>query len=185
MRFLGGRPGETPATGASGYANLDAETEAVRQIVGRLEALPPDTARLMAGMAYVLARAANADLDISDVETAAMEQELAGAGLDQAQSALVVEMAKLQEKTSGGTSDYLVTRDFREHSTPEQRLALLRACYHVASADDAITSMESSVLFEIAGELDLSRDDAAQIRADFADKVTARFDFKGPGAGQG
>jgi uncharacterized tellurite resistance protein B-like protein len=94
-------------------------------------------------------------------------------------------MAKLQEKTSGGTSDYLVTRDFREHSTPEQRLALLRACYHVASADDAITSMESSVLFEIAGELDLSRDDAAQIRADFADKVTARFDFKGPGAGQG
>ncbi|HEX7492266.1 MAG TPA: TerB family tellurite resistance protein [Candidatus Limnocylindrales bacterium] len=184
MRFLGGRPGATPAPDTAGYPSLDAETEAVRRIVARLEALPPDTARLMAGMAYVLARAANADLDISDVETAAMEQELTGAGLDQSQAVLVVEMAKLQEKTSGGTSDYLVTRDFREHSTEQQRLALLRACYHVASADDAITSMESSILFEIAGELDLSRDDAAQIRADFADKVTARFDFKGPGAGR-
>jgi len=78
-----------------------------------------------------------------------------------------------------------VTRDFREHSTPEQRVALLRACYHVAAADDAITSMESSVLFELTSELDIPSDDAAKIRADFADKVTARFDFKGPGATQG
>jgi uncharacterized tellurite resistance protein B-like protein len=166
-------------------AGLDEETAAVRAIVARLEALPPDQARFLAGMAYVLARAANADLDISDVETAAMEQELAGAGLDQSQAVLVVEMAKLQEKTSGGTSDYTVTREFRDHSTQEQRLAVLRACYHVASADDRITTAESSVLFEIASELDLTRDDAAQIRADFADKVSARFDFKGPGAGQG
>jgi uncharacterized tellurite resistance protein B-like protein len=185
MRFLGGRSGDPSGADAPGYANMDAETEAVRHIVARLEALPPETARLMAGMAYVLARAANADLDISDVETAAMEQELLGTGLDQSQAVLVVEMAKLQEKVSGGTSDYLVTREFREHSTQEQRLALLRACYHVASANDTITSAESSVLFEIASELDLSREDAAQIRADFADKVTARFDFKGPMAGKG
>jgi uncharacterized tellurite resistance protein B-like protein len=183
MRFLGGHSGATPSAETLGNANLQAETEAVRHIVARLETLPPDTARLMAGMAYVLARAANADLEISAVGTAAMEQELAGAGLDQSQAVLVVEMAKLQEKTSGGTSDYLVTREFREHSTQEQRLALLRACYHVASADDAITSVESSLLFEIASELDLSREDAAQIRADFADKVTARFDFTGAGQG--
>jgi len=44
-------------------------------------------------------------------------------------------MAKLQEKLSGETSDYLVTREFREHSTPEQQLALMRACYHIAAAD--------------------------------------------------
>ena len=185
MRFLGGRPGETPAAGAAASGGLDEETAAVRSIVARLQTLPPDQARFLAGMAYVLARAANADLDISDVETAAMEQELANAGLDRSQAVLVVEMAKLQERASGGTSDYTVTREFRENSTPEQRLALLRACYHVASADDRITTPESSVLFEIADELDLTREDAAQIRADFADKVSARFDFKGPGAGQG
>jgi uncharacterized tellurite resistance protein B-like protein len=185
MRFLGGRSGDQSGAAAPGYASLDDETAAVRHIVARLEALPPDTARLLAGMAYVLARAANADLDISDVETTAMEQELSAAGLDQSQAVLVVEMAKLQEKTSGGTSDYLVTREFREHSTQEQRLALLRACYHVAAADEVITSAESSLLFEIASELDLTREDAAQIRADFADKVSARFDFKGPMAGKG
>jgi uncharacterized tellurite resistance protein B-like protein len=182
MRFLGGRPVETATAGVTGSADLTAETEAVRHIVARLEALPPDTARLLAGMAYVLARAAYADLDISAVETAAMEQELTGAGLDQSQAVLVVEMAKLQEKTSGETSDYLVTREFREHSTPEQRLALLRACYHIAAADDAITAMENSTLVEIASELDLTREESAQVRADFADKISARFGFV-PGSG--
>jgi uncharacterized tellurite resistance protein B-like protein len=182
MRFLGVRPVETATAGVAGSADLTAETEAVRHIVARLEALPPDTARLLAGMAYVLARAAYADLDISAVETAAMEQELTGAGLDQSQAVLVVEMAKLQEKTSGETSDYLVTREFREHSTPEQRLALLRACYHIAAADDAITAMENSTLVEIASELDLTREEAAQVRADFADRISARFGFvPGPG----
>ena len=180
MRFLGGHPVEAAADGAGAPINLGDETEAVRRIVVRLEALPPETARLLAGMAYVLARAAYADLSISDVETAAMEQELTGAGLDPAQAVLVVEMAKLQEKTGGGTSDYLVTREFREHSTPEQRIALLRACYHVAAADESITSMENSTLVEIASELDLSHEDAAAVRADFADKISARFGFVPP-----
>jgi len=40
-------------------------------------------------------------------------------GLDQSQAILVAEMAKLQENTTGGTSDYLVTREFRDHSTME------------------------------------------------------------------
>ena len=86
-------------------------------------------------------------------------------------------MAKLQEKLSGETSDYLVTREFREHSTPEQQLALMRACYHIAAADNSITSMENSTLVEIANELGLSREDAARVRADFADKISARLGF--------
>ena len=183
MRFLGGHPGEAAAVDAVPRTDLSDETEAVRHIVARLEALPPETARLLASMAYVLARAAYADLSISDVETAAMEQELTGVGLDRAQAVLVVEMAKLQEKTGGGTSDYLVTREFREYSTPEQRLALLRACYHVAAADDSITSMENSTLVEIASELDITREEAAVVRADFADKISARFGFVPPPAG--
>jgi uncharacterized tellurite resistance protein B-like protein len=184
IRFLGGHPDEKMAAGVPATADLSAETEAVRRIVTRLVALPPETARLLASMAYVLARAANADLDISAVETAAMEQELAGAGLDQSQAVLVVEMAKLQEKLSGETSDYLVTREFREHSTPEQQLALMRACYHIAAADNAITSMENSTLVEIANELGLSREDAARVRADFADKISARFGFVPEGDGK-
>jgi uncharacterized tellurite resistance protein B-like protein len=162
MRFLGSRPGEPANAQPSGPVPLAAETEAVRRIVSRLEALPPEKARLLAGMAYVLARAAYADMEISDAETAAMELELSGSGLDQSQAILVVEMAKLQEKTAGGTSDYLTTREFRELSTPEQRLTVLRACFRVCSADDAISGTESTTLDEIASELDIPREDRSR-----------------------
>jgi len=107
-----------------------------------------------------------------------MEDELVSSGLDQSHAALVAEMAKLQERTAGGTSDYLVTRDFREASTPEQRLAVLRACYHVAAADAAITSMEVATLDEIASELDIEREQSAPVRAEFADLISARFGFR-------
>ena len=173
LRFLGSHPGETtPAPSA-----VDQETEAVRRIVSRLATLPPEQARLLAGMAYVLARAAYADLSISDAETQAMEDELVGSGLDVAQAVLVVEMAKLQELTAGGTSDYLVTREFREHTSMEQRLTVMRACFRVASADDSISGTESATLDEIASELDLSHEDYTPIRAEFADKFSARLGF--------
>jgi uncharacterized tellurite resistance protein B-like protein len=176
MRFLGGRPPGEPAPGSS----TDVETEAVRHIVARLETLPPDKARLLAGMAYVLARAANADMQISDVETAAIENALVESGLDQSQAVLVAEMAKLQERTQGGTSDYLVTREFRQASSPEQRVTVLTACYQVAAADGAITSMESATLDEIASELDIEREASAAVRAAFADRITARMGYRPP-----
>ena len=185
MRFLGGRPGEPAGADATRPAAITAETEAVRHIVARLEALPPDQARLLAGMAYVLARAAYADMEISDAETAAMEVELSGSGLDQSQAVLVVEMAKLQEKTAGGTSDYLVTREFRELSTPEQRMTALRACFRVCAADDAISGTESATLDEIASELDIPREDLHAVRAEFAEKFTARFGFGSTSGKQG
>ena len=52
---------------------------------------------------------------------------------------LVVEMAKLQARIEGATEDYVVTREFREISTMEQRLALLRCCFAVEAADGTIT----------------------------------------------
>jgi uncharacterized tellurite resistance protein B-like protein len=184
LRFLAGRPSSPSGIGAVEPPPLKAETEAVRRIVARLEALPPDVARLLAATAYLLARAAYADLDISEAETAAMEHELAGSGLDPAQAILVVEMAKLQEKTAGGTSDYLVTREFRDSSTMEQRLTVLRACYRVCAADDAISGMETATMDEIASELEISREDAAAVRAEFASQLSARFGF-GTSAGSG
>jgi uncharacterized tellurite resistance protein B-like protein len=151
------------------------ETDTVRRIVARLESLPPERARLLASMAYVLARAAYADLDISAVETSAMERILiADAGIDEPQAVLVVEMAKLQARTYGQTEDYLVTREFRESSTPQQRLAVLRACFAVGAADDAISGAESATLNEIANELDVDREALSALRAEYADTFAAR-----------
>ena len=60
-------------------ASLDAvtaagDTQTVRRIVARLERMPADQARLVASAAYTLARAAHADLEISDDETAVIER---------------------------------------------------------------------------------------------------------------
>jgi uncharacterized tellurite resistance protein B-like protein len=180
LRFLANRPGQPAPAAAPTGPDLSAETDAVRRIVTRLEALPADQARLLAGMAYLLARAAYADLEISDAETAAMEQVLTESGLDPSQAILVAEMAKLQEKTTGGTSDYLVAREFRDHSTMDQRITVLRACYRICAADDSISGTESATVDEIATELELSREDAAAVRAEFAGKLSARFGFGKP-----
>src|SRR3954454_21723939 len=137
-RFLGldRRPATDPrlphGDEAAPVADSAAETATARRIVARLEALPREEARYLACFAYVMSRAANADFDISDSETALMERfavELGG--LDEAQAVLVVEIAKLQARTQGGTEDFVVTGEFRNRSTPEQRPVLLRCCFAI------------------------------------------------------
>ena len=151
-----------------------AETATARRIVARLEALPREEARYLACFAYVMSRAANADFDISADETALMERfAVEGGGLDEAQAVLVVEMAKLQARTQGSTEDFVVTREFRAISTPEQRLALVRCCFAIEAADGSITAEEASAVNEIARELDVERDDVNRIRAEFHEQLSA------------
>jgi tellurite resistance protein len=151
-----------------------AETATARRIVARLEALPPEEARYLACFAYVMSRAANADFDISDDETRLMERfAVEQGGLDEAQAVLVVEMAKLQARTQGGTEDFVVTREFHEISTPEQRRALVRCCFAVEAVDGSISAEEASVVNEIARELDLERDEVNAIRDEFHDQLSA------------
>jgi len=157
------------ATGAD-----DSDTDTVRRIVRELEALPRDRARFLAAFAYVLTRAAASDLDIADVEMAAIERLIGEYGaLPPAQAVLVAEMARTQSLLHGGTEDYLVTRQFKELSTQDERVALLRCCYLVGAADDTITSVESDLLQQIARELDIDRDAINKIRAEFAPKLAA------------
>jgi uncharacterized tellurite resistance protein B-like protein len=151
----------------------DPDAAAVRRIVDRLESMPPAEARKMATFAYVLARAAAADFGVSDVETRRIEQILTDQGLSEPQAVLVTEIAKSTARLIGGTEDYIVTREYRALSTPEERLALVRACYLVSAADDTITAGESSVLDEIASELDLESPQVTAIRAEFGDRFSA------------
>ena len=182
-RFLGsGRPGgqgsertpwnvEMPPPPGEGD---DLETETVRRIVARLEALPIDEARYIASFAYVMSRAAEADLDISDAETALIERFVSEyGGIDASQAVLVAEMAKLQARLQGGTEDFVVTREFREMSTMEQRVALLRCCFAVEAADGTITADEASVVNEIARELDVDAETLNEVRAAFHDQLSS------------
>ena len=163
-----------PATPAAPAAPTpEGDTATVRRIVGQLEALPPDRARLLAGAAYVVSRAANADMSITADEVALMEQTLVErTGVSEAEAVIVVEIARQQAFMFGSTEDYLVTREFKRVSTPEQRLGVLRACFQVAAANDEISSPESAVLSEIAAELDIEPADFDAIRAEHRDQLS-------------
>lgn len=166
QRFL---PGGGPGAGLE-----PDDTQTVRRIAGQLAAMPIERARYLAAFAYILTRAAAADLDISETESAAIERLVAEhGGLPDSQAVLVAQIARHQSLLYGGTEDYLVTRQFRELSTGEERIALLRCCYLVGAADETITSVESDLLQQIARELDIDRDAVNAIRTEFAPKLAA------------
>ena len=121
----------------------------------------------------MLARVANADFDMSPEETAYMEKSLVeGSRISEAQAVLVVESAKQQARLFGSTEDFLVTREFRAISTPEERLRLLRGCFLAAAADNTITSDESATLNQIANELEIEAADLSALRSEFGDRLS-------------
>lgn len=169
-RFFGGSSAPEPEVVERPDAPAG-DTETVRRIVGQLESLPEDRARFLAGFAYILGRAANADMVITNGETALMERiVMEHGGLPEAQAVLVVEIAKQQSRLFGGTEDYVVTRQWVDGSSIEDRMALLRCCFLVDAVDDTISAEESAVLNEIANELLLDSATIASVRAEFTDR---------------
>jgi uncharacterized tellurite resistance protein B-like protein len=149
------------------------DTDTVRRIVGELDKLEAARARYLAAFAYVLSRVAGADLDISDVETAEMVRLVERVGhLPEAQAIVVVEIAKSQNRLFGGTENFLVTREFREIATDEQRRELLECVFAVAAADQAITGEEEAQIWQIAAELGFRHEEYVQVRLKYSDKRT-------------
>jgi len=142
--------------GDAAVPHSPAETETVRKIVDALDRLPPERARFVAAFAYVLSRVAHADLEISAEERREMERLVVEeGGLPEEQAILVVQMAKTQSLLFGGTENFLVTREFNEMATKEQRLRLLRCLFAVSAADRSISGVEDQEIRRIADELKL------------------------------
>jgi uncharacterized tellurite resistance protein B-like protein len=162
--------GFDPERTTSAHGSVEIET--VRGIVAALDRLEPDRARHIALFAYILSRAARADLVISDVETRAMEAiVVAEGGLSTEQAILVVQMAKTQNILFGGTENYLVTREFNRRATREEKLALLRCLFAVSASDDSISLMEDNEIRRIADELRLTHEDFISVRTEFRDRL--------------
>jgi uncharacterized tellurite resistance protein B-like protein len=149
------------------------DTESVRRIAAKLECLDPAAARHLAAFAYVLARVAQADLRTSAAEAEEMTrivQEVAGLGPGEA--TLVVEIARSQARLLGGTENYVVTREFRKISTPEQRARLLECLYAVAAADGSISSLETGEIDAIGEELGFTRPEVLALRSAWRDRLS-------------
>jgi uncharacterized tellurite resistance protein B-like protein len=155
--------------GPRGSPGSEGETETVRKIVRELDALPRERARWVAAFAFILSRVANADLEITDSETRAMERILVErAHLPEEQAVLAVQIAKSQNRLFGGTENFLVTREFKEIASREERLELLSCLFAVAAADGSIASGEEAVIRQIASELALTSAEFDAARAPYS-----------------
>jgi len=161
-----------------------AETETVRKIVEALDRLEPARARYIASFAYLLSRVARADLSISVEETAVMERLLAEeAGLTEEQAILVVQMAKTQSLLFGGTENFLVTREFSQMASREQKMALLHCLFRVSSSDQSVSTAEDQEIRQMASELRLDHKDFIEVRARYRDHLAVLRNLPGaPGS---
>jgi uncharacterized tellurite resistance protein B-like protein len=149
-----------------------AETETVRKIVQKLDRLPEAQARYIAAFAYLLSRAARADLQVTEEETAVMERiVMRESGLPEEQALIVVQMAKVQNQLFGATENYLVTREFERMASREQKLALLECLFAVTAADENISAAEDNVVNQIAGELRLPHAEYIAARSRFREHL--------------
>jgi uncharacterized tellurite resistance protein B-like protein len=165
-------PAASMASAAPTKAVVVGDTESVRRIAARLDALPPERARFIAAFAYLLARAAEVDLAPSDAEAVEMTRQITEVGqLDHETASLVVALAETRVEGFGATEDYLVTREFKGISTYEDRERLLRCCLLVAAADDSINADEAWLVNRLAEELDVERVDLNRIREEFHDRL--------------
>ncbi len=178
FRDLNDGDAAAPANQAAAAASVPADpnavdTDTVRRIAAQLDALPMEQRKFIGGFAYVLGRAAQADLDISDAEVSFMERTLIDvAGLSEAQAVMVVQIARSQAELQGATEDYLVTREFAASASREDREKLLRLAFSVGAVDDTITSEESAEINAIGKELGFAPTDIDTMRMEFADKLS-------------
>jgi len=162
LRFLGLADGPDTGAGPGALARIEQE----------LDHLAPERARFFAAFAYVLARVASADLRIDETERDEMRRILRGAaGLGEEEARLVSEIATAHVEDLGSTDNYVVTRQFGEISTRDERISLIRCLFAVAAADDTITGAESIEIMNVGTEIGLAREDVIGIRSGFRDKL--------------
>jgi len=142
-----------------------AEPAPLRELVETLDRLDPVRARHLARFAYLLGRVAQADREVSPEETRAMESLVVEEGrLTPDQAAVVVGMAKNSNMLFGGTADYIVAHEFSDAATYEEKLALGRCLFAVASSDEHISMPEESEIHRILNQLRILPNDLTTLR---------------------
>jgi uncharacterized tellurite resistance protein B-like protein len=137
----------------------------LRELLDALDHLEPARAQYLARFAYLLGRVAHADEGVSPDETRAMEALLVQHGqLSTAQAMLVVGLAKSSNLLFGGTADFIVTQEFCESATYEQKLALARCLFAVAATDERISIGEEAEVHRITNQLHIEAPDLVKIR---------------------
>jgi uncharacterized tellurite resistance protein B-like protein len=137
----------------------------LRDLIDSLDRLEPDRARHLARFAYLLGRVALADRHASDQEVRAMEAlVIEQAQLTPEQATVVVGLARTSNLLFGGTADYDVAREFAAATDYDEKLALARCLFMVASSDQAISLPEESEIHRIVNQLKILPQDLVKLR---------------------
>ena len=71
----------------------------------------------------------------------------------------IVRVAREAARHSGGTEDYLITREFEKLASREEKLELLDALFAISAADESILTVEDNEVRRVASELKLEHGD--------------------------
>jgi uncharacterized tellurite resistance protein B-like protein len=135
------------------------------EIEQALSSLGPEQARYLACFAYILTRPARADHEVTDAEATRMRRIIVErTGVTEDQAATIVLVAREAARRSGGTEDYLITREFERLATRDEKLQLLDALFAVSAADESILTVEDNEVRRVASELKLEHGDYITIR---------------------
>jgi uncharacterized tellurite resistance protein B-like protein len=139
----------------------------LRAVLDALDRLEPARAQHLARFAYLLGRVAHADRQVSPEETNTMERLVMDEGqIDAEQAILVVSLAKSSNLLFGGTADFQIAQEFSEAATYEQKLALARCLFAVASTDEAISMAEETEIHRIVNHLKIQPPDLTKLRVE-------------------
>jgi len=147
----------------------------LRDLIETLDRLEPARARHLARFAYLLGRVAHADRHVSADETRAMEALVVREGqLSADQATVVVGLAKTSNLLFGGTADFQVAQEFSESAHYEEKLALGRCLFSVASSDHQISMPEEAEIHRILNQLRILPDDLIKLRVEHGEYLPGR-----------
>ena len=136
--------------------------EKIEQVLAGLGA---ERARHLACFAYILTRPARADHQVTDGEAAQMQQIIIEhAGVTEVQADAIVGVAREAARQSGGTEDFIITREFERTASREEKLHLLHCLFLIGAADESILTVEDNEIRRVASELKLEHADYIQVR---------------------
>jgi uncharacterized tellurite resistance protein B-like protein len=153
------------------------EPEGVDRLEHALDGMDPAKARYVACFAYILTRSARADHEVTDGEAREMHRIVAEqGGVSMEVASTLIELARKEALRSGGTEDFIVTREFNRLASREQKLALLDALFAVSGIDESILTVEDNEIRRVANELTLEHADYIAVRARHRDNLAVMQD---------
>lgn len=145
-----------------------ADSATLAAIAAPLAQLPPDEARYVAALAYLLSRVAHADHTLSDAERRSMEHIIAErAGIQTEEAAIVVSLATSQTMRVRGTEDLIVAREFARLASPAQKRSLIDCLFAVSASDSHIITAEDNEIRRIASEINLEHGEFVAVRGQY------------------